>query len=264
MHKHSASLRTACKLFKISRQGYRYKANTADDSYKTILKDLAHQYPRYGYWKLYHLMRNQGHIINHKRVHRLYKELKLQMRRKSKKRLVGIIAKPIVIPNKSNNTWSIDFMTDTLISSTRFRTLNVIDDYNREALAIEAAPSITGLRLTSMLDKVANYRGYPKHIRCDNGPELRSKALAKWARRHHVNILFIQPGKPTQNAIIERFNGTYRREILNAYLFKSITQVQEITDKWLDEYNNIRPHASLGHVSPRTFAKQKLLLQVGK
>ena len=158
MNKHSASLRTACKLFKISRQGYRYKASTADDSYKTTLKDLAHRYPRYGYWKLYHLMRNQGHIINHKRVHRLYKELKLHMRRKSKRRLVGIIAEPIVIPNKSNNTWSIDFMTDTLISSRRFNTLNVIDDYNREALAIEAAPPITGVRRTSMLDKLAIYR----------------------------------------------------------------------------------------------------------
>ncbi len=115
-----------------------------------------------------------------------------------------------------------------------------------------------------MLDKAASYRGYPKHIRCDNGPELRSKALAQWAKRHQVSIRFIQPGKPTQNAIIERFNGTYRREILNAYLFKSITQVQMITNQWLEEYNNIRPHASLGHVPPRVFAKQKLLLRVGK
>ncbi len=186
------------------------------------------------------------------------------MRRKTKKRLVGISAKPIMIPSKPNQTWSIDFMTDTLISSRRFRTLNIIDDFNREALAIEAAPSITGFRLTKMLDKVASYRGYPKHIRCDNGPELRSKALAQWAKRHQVSIGFIQPGKPTQNAIIERFNGTYRREILNAYLFKSITQVQEITNQWLEEYNNIRPHASLGHVPPRVFAKQKLLLRVGK
>ena len=264
MNKHSASLRTACKLFNISKPGYHYKAKNSGDHYKAILKDLAYQYPKYGYWKLYHLMRNQGHAINHKRVHRLYKELKLQMRRKTKKRLVGIIAQPIVIPHKPNQIWSIDFMTDTLISSRRFRTLNIIDDFNREALAIEAAPSITGLHLTKMLDKVASYRGYPKRIRCDNGPELRSKALAGWAKQHQVNIQFIQPGKPTQNAIIERFNGTYRREILNAYLFKSITQVQEITNQWLDEYNNIRPHASLGHVPPRAFAKQKLLLGVGK
>ena len=149
------------------------------------------------------------------------------------------------------------------ISSKRFRTLNVIDDFNREALAIEAASSITGLRLTNILDKVACYRGYPKAIRCDNGPELRSKALASWARKHNITILFIQPSKPTQNAIIEGFNGTYRREILDAYLFKSLKQVQEMTDKWLDEYNNIRSHASLGHVPPRQFAKQKLLLCVG-
>lgn len=209
-------------------------------------------------------MRNQGHKVNHKRVHKLYKALKLQMRRKTKKRFSGVQAKPLLIPDTPNQTWSIDFMTDTLISSRRFRTLNVIDDFNREALAIEAARSITGQRLAGMLDKVASYRGYPKAIRCDNGPELRSKALAAWAKAHGVTILFIQPGKPTQNAIIERFNGTYRREILNAYLFKSLTQVQQITDQWLEEYNTVRPHASLGHVPPRQYAKQKLLLQVAK
>lgn len=260
MSKFSASLRTACKIFKISRQGYKYKSKLTDDEYSKILKELANQYPRYGYWKLYHLLKNQGHIVNHKRIHKLYKKHNLQMRRKTKKRLAEVEAKPINIPNQPNQTWSIDFMTDTLMSSRRFRTLNVIDDFNREALAIEAAPSITGLRLTRMLDKAAMSRGYPKNIRCDNGPELRSKALSEWAKKHNITILFIQPGKPTQNAIIERFNGTYRREILNAYLFKSIKQVQEITDKWLDEYNNIRPHASLGNVSPRQFARQKLLL----
>lgn len=262
--KHPISLRSACKLFGISKQGYYYKPKKSGDHYKSMLKDLAYQYPKYGYWKLYHLMRNQGHAINHKRVHRLYKGLNLQMRKQTKKRLVGVIAHPIIIPHKPNQIWSIDFMTDTLISSNRFRTLNIIDDFNREALAIEAASSITGLRLTRILDKVASYRGYPKQIRCNNGPELRSKALAQWAQQHQVNIRFIQPGKPTQNAIIERFNGTYRREVLNAYLFKSITHVQEITNKWLDEYNNVRPHASLGHMSPRRFAEQKLLLQVGK
>ena len=186
------------------------------------------------------------------------------MRKQTKKRLVGVIAHPIMIPHKPNQTWSIDFMTDTLISSRRFRTLNIIDDFNREALVIEAASSITGLRLTRILDKVASYRGHPKQIRCDNGPELRSKALSEWAQQHQDNIRFIQPGKPTQNAIIERFNGTYHREVLNAYLFKSITHVQEITNKWLDEYNNVRPHASLGHVPPRLFAEQKLHLRVGK
>ena len=196
INKHSTSLRTACKLFNISRQGYHYKAKAADDDYKTLLQALAHQYPRYGYWKLYYLMRNQGHQVNHKRIYNLYKELGLQMRRKTKKRLVVAEAKPLVIPNQPNQTWSIDFMTDTLTSSKRFRTLNIIDDFNREGLAIEVASSITGLRLASMLDKVASCRGYPKAIRCDNGPELRSKALAAWAKKHGIIILFIQPGKP--------------------------------------------------------------------
>jgi putative transposase len=226
MDKYSASLSSACKIFKISRQGYQYKSKVTDDEYRLILEDLAKQYPRYGYWKLYYLMRNQGHIVNHKRIYRLYKELKLQMRRKYKKRLVEMKSAQIDKPERQNQTWSIDFMTDTLVSSRRFRTLNIIDDFSREAVAIEVAKSITGLRLTRMLDKAAGINGYPKNIRCDNGPELRSKALSEWVKKNNVNILFIQPGKPTQNAIIERFNGTYRREILNAYLFKSIAQVQ--------------------------------------
>lgn len=253
------SIRTACKIFNISRRGYSYKSNIVDDDYfKDILLNLANKYPRYGYWKLYYLMREQGHLINHKRVHRLYKELNLTMRRKAKKRFAHIKAKPIIIPSKPNNTWSIDFMTDTLTSSRRFRTLNVVDDFNRECLIIEAAKSITGSRLTRTLDKIAGLRGYPKNVRCDNGPELRSKSLAAWARYHNVNLLFIQPGKPTQNAIIERFNGTYRREVLNAYLFRSLHEVQEITNEWMQQYNNIRPHASLGNISPIKFAKQKL------
>jgi putative transposase len=141
---------------------------TDDGEIKEKLLALAYQYPRYGYWNLYHLMRNQGYHVNHTRIYRLYKENNLTMRRKTKKRLVAVQATPLKIPCQPNETWSIDFMTDTLTSSKRFRTLNVIDDFNREGLAIEAAASIPGLRLIILLDKIAVNRGYPKYIRCDN------------------------------------------------------------------------------------------------
>ncbi len=222
-----------------------------------LLSKLAYQYPRYGYWKLYYLLRLSGHIVNHKRIHKLYKALGLAMRRKTKKRLTDISARPINVPTQPNHTWSIDFMTDTVTSCRRFRTLNVIDDFNREGLLVEAAWSIPGLMLVRMLDKLAYERGYPRYIRCDNGPELRSKVLSQWAQRHHIKLLFIQPGKPTQNSLVERFNGTYRREILNAYLFRSLSEVQSITDQWLEQYNNVRPHAALGNIPPALFAANK-------
>lgn len=204
------------------------------------------------------MLRLQGHIINHKRVYKLYKQLGLGMRRKSKKRLADISTKPISVPDKPNHTWSIDFMTDTVTSSRRFRTLNVIDDFNREALLIEAAWSIPGLMLIRMLDNLAYKRGYPRYIRCDNGPELRSKVFTHWAQKHNIKILFIQPGKPTQNSLVERFNGTYRREVLDAYLFKTLSDVKGITEQWIQQYNNIRPHAALGNIPPALFAANKI------
>jgi putative transposase len=224
---------------------------------KKMLSQLAAQYPRYGYWKLYHLLRLQGHIVNHKRIYRLYKALGLTMRRKTKKRLPSISKQPLIASLHPNQTWSIDFMTDTTTSSRRFRTLNVIDDFNREGLMVEAAWSIPGLMLTRLLDKIAFKRGYPQSIRCDNGPELRSHTFNQWAKHHDIKLLFIQPGKPTQNAFIERFNGTYRREVLDAYLFRTLEDVQTITNKWLDEYNHIRPHAALGNVPPALFESNK-------
>jgi len=242
---------------KISRRVYYYEPAGRDDgALKERLLELSRQYPRYGYWKLYHLLRNDGVIVNHKRVYKLYKELGLTMKRKCKKRLPASERISLDLPMQPNEIWSIDFMTDTLTTGRRFRTFNVLDDFNREGLAIEVDVSLPGARISRVLDHIAEQRGYPNYVRCDNGPELRSGALQSWAKEHGVTISYIEPGKPTQNAFIERFNGTYRREILNAYLFRSLAEVKAITEQWLDEYNSIRPHAGIGNIPPKKFARK--------
>jgi putative transposase len=151
-----------------------------------------------------------------------------------------------------------DFMSDALISGRAFRTVNIIDDCNREVIGIKASLSLPAIRVTEYLDQIARERGYPMKLRLDNGPENISKIMVTWAKKHHVHINYIQPGKPAQNAYIERFNRTYREEVLDMYLFRDIKEVQTITDKWMDEYNNERPHESLGNLTPRIYRQQQI------
>ena len=200
-------------------------------------------------------IRNQGHTWNHKRIRRAYCELKLNLRQKPKKRIPARDPQILLQPIHSNYCWSIDFMSDALTSGQRFRTLNIIDDYNRQALGILAGRSMPTRCVTEYLDFIAAFRGYPKMIRTDNGPEFISKEFLKWAIKHQIEIKHIQPGKPAQNGFIERFNRTYREDILDAYLFNTITEVQEITNKWLHDYNYYRPHESLKNLSPIEFSR---------
>jgi len=249
----------ACNAFKISRCSYYYEPKLVDDSeIIDVLAPLAEKHPKYGFRKLFKRMRNLGHGWNHKRVHRIYCGLKLNLRPKHKKRLPTRQPQPLAVPMAKNVCWSIDFMSDSLTTGHGFRTFNVIDDYNRESLAIEIDYSLPALRITRVLDRVASYRGYPQYIRQDNGPELISNVLKQWAEQHGIVLDFIEPGKPTQNAYIERFNRTYRNEVLDFYLFKSLTEVREITDSWMDEYNYERPHESLNDLPPKIYETLRL------
>lgn len=160
---------------------------------------------------------------------------------------------PLSEPGQANVSWSLDFMSDSLESGRTFRTLNILDDFNREGLWIEIDTSLPAERVVRILEMLALWRGYPQQIRIDNGPELISARLADWARQNHVELAFIQPGKPAQNAYIERFNRTYREDVLDAYLFDSIQEVQAITQDWLEEYNAVRPHDALGGLPPYQF-----------
>jgi putative transposase len=221
-----------------------------DGLLKQLLLNIAVDHPRYGFKKMFQMIRAQGLFMNHKRVYRIYCELKLNLKRKNKKRLPSREAKALVQPALPNECWSLDYMSDALFTGKRFRTVNVIDDFNREGLGIEVAFSIPAKRVTQCLDIIAIRKGYPKVIRVDNGPENISKHFAGWANSHGVTLQFIQPGKPAQNGFIERFNRSYREEILSMYLFKNIREVQRLTNDWLRHYNEVRPHEALGFKTP--------------
>ncbi len=195
-----------------------YKPNPRDDSLLIeMLLKLADRYPRYGFRKLFVLLRKRGHRWNH--------------------------------------CWSIDFMHDSLMSGQRFRTFNVLDDFSRECLAIEVDTSLPAGRITRVLDRVSAWRGFPEKMRMDNGPELISVTLADWAERNGVELEFIQPGKPTQNSYIKRFNKTFRNEVLDFYLFSTLSEVKDITEDWIRQYNEERPHESLGDMTPVEFVQ---------
>ncbi len=184
----------------------------------------------------------------------MYRALALHLKRKPKKRLPARTAQPLLVPVQANQTWSLDFMSDSLSNGRVLRTLNVIDDYNREALWIEVDTSLPAERVVRVLEQLLVWRGKPTRIRMDNGPELISQRLESWAKDQHIELLHIQPGKPAQNAYIERFNRTYREDILDAYLFDDLEEVRTITDSWLEDYNTIRPHEALQGLAPRQFA----------
>lgn len=248
------SIRQACRALALSRTVYRYRPDTSrDEPVVLALQEAAERYPRYGFPKLFQVLRRQGHNWNHKRVHRLYCLLKLNLRRKGKQRLPSRNPAPLMTPERLNQSWSVDFMNDALMCGRRFRTFNVADDFNREALAIEIDLNLPAQRVIRVLERIAAERGYPMMLRLDNGPEFISLALAEWAEEHKVRLAFIEPGKPTQNAFIERFNRTYRTEILDFYLFKTLKEVREITEKWLMEYNSERPHQSLNNLTPEEY-----------
>nr|WP_227643096.1 IS3 family transposase [Klebsiella pneumoniae] len=248
------SLRQACRILSLSRTVFRYQPDTQrDEPVIMALTVAAERYPRYGFKKLFQVLRRQGKSWNHKRVHRIYCLLKLNFRRKGKQRLPVRNPVPLVTPEAMNQSWSIDFMHDALVCGRRFRTFNVVDDFNREALAIEIDLNIPAQRVVRVLDRIVANRGYPLKMRMDNGPELVSLTLAQWAEEHGVMLEFIRPGKPTQNAFIERFNRTYRTEILDFYLFRTLNEAREITERWLAEYNGERPHESLNNLTPEEY-----------
>ncbi|WP_172692856.1 IS3 family transposase (plasmid) [Enterobacter hormaechei] len=248
------SIRQACRTLSLSRTVYFYQPDTRrDEPVIQALTEMAERYPRYGFKKLFQKLRRQGHAWNHKRVHRIYCLLKLNFRRKGKQRLPVRDPAPLAVPVHLNQSWSVDFMHDALVCGRRFRTFNVVDDFNREVLAIEIDLNIPAQRVVRVLDRIVANRGYPLKMRMDNGPELVSLTLAQWAEEHGVALEFIKPGKPTQNAFIERFNRTYRTEILDFYLFRTLNEVREITERWLHEYNSERPHESLNNLTPEEY-----------
>lgn len=247
-----------CRVMGIDRKTYRYqtKKKTGDAMVVDLLKTYAAQYPTYGFGKLFHLIRLKGYSFNHKRVYRLYVKLKLNLKIKPKKSLAPRTAVKLAQPTSANECWSLDLMNDALINGRRIRTANVIDDGYRGGLGILVSYHLPAQRITRWLDQLGGQHGYPNCIRVDNGPENVSSHFQAWAKAHQIRIEYIQPGKPAQNAYIERFNRTYREAVLDMYLFRNIQEVQHITDTWLKHYNEERPHESLNHLTPMNYLKQ--------
>jgi len=253
------SIRLACDTYGISETCYRYQAKLNDENAEIAdwLIRLTHHQRNWGFGLCFLYLRNvQGFPWNHKRVYRIYRELELNLRIKPKKRLNREKPEPLAVPQAINDCWSMDFMHDQLADGRTFRLFNVIDDYNREGLGIEVDLSLPSLRVTRALDQIIEWRGKPSRIRCDNGPEYISQTLADWADQHGIRLEFIQPGKPQQNAYIERYNRTVRYDWLAHYLFDSIKEVQACATRWLWTYNHERPHMALGGITP----KQKLAM----
>jgi putative transposase len=256
---HSLSIRQACEAVNLPRSTYEYKRKPKDDELEiSLLKKLVENHPSIGFWKSYWRLRRKDYQRNHKRLYRIYTMMKLNIRRRYKRRIPARVKQALFQPTALNQVWSIDFMTDSLWEGTRFRLLNIIDDFNREILAVEADTSLPALRLIRVLDRLEQDRGIPRMIRVDNGPEFISDKLYLWCHERNIEIAFIQPGKPMQNGYIERFNGSIRREFLNAYIFKSLKEVRTMAESWAYDYNHFRPHDALNNKTPieMTYAKQ--------
>ncbi|WP_282435279.1 IS3 family transposase [Piscirickettsia salmonis] len=256
---HKLSLVVACNLVTLPRASYYRKKQHQSDDAEIIseIKTLASKHKRWGCDKMVAYLKNKGKPWNHKRIRRVYIEMGLNISCKPKHHYVKNEPEYLFQPIYKNVCWSLDFMSDALLSGTKFRTMNLIDDYNRKALGIAIDFSMPAVFVTSKLDEWCKVHGYPEMLRTDNGPEFISSHFQEWAEGHGIQLRRIQPGKPAQNGYIERFNRTYRGDILDSNQFTSLQQVQKLSDDWIVEYNTIRPHQSLKNLSPDTFAEKR-------
>ncbi len=250
---HDISERRACGILSADRASVRYIARRGDDAaLRARLRTLAAERRRFGYRRLGLLLKREGLAPNQKKLHRLYAEERLQVRRRSgRKRALGTRA-PIALPNAPNQRWSLDFVSDTLTDGRRFRVLCVVDDFTRECVALMADTSLSGRRVVRELDAIAARRGCPMSVVSDNGTELTSSAVLAWSQDRGVGWHYIAPGKPQQNAFVESFNGKLRDECLNETLFNSVRHARAVLADWRKDYNEVRPHSSLGGRAPAT------------
>ena len=252
--RYGVSVRFACMCLDISVATYYYKPKLSAENQRIAdwLLRLTAANKRWGFGLCYlHLRNLKGFGWNHKRVYRIYRELELNLRIKPKSRVKRDKSDALSVPVAPNQVWSMDFMSDSLIDGRSFRTFNVLDDYNREGLGIEVDQSLPSTRVVRALEQIIEWRGKPAAICCDNGPEYLAQTLVDWTNKHQITLIYIQPGKPTENAYIERFNRTVWHEWLDMHLFESVEHAQSLATEWLWTYNNERPNTAIGGVPPR-------------
>ncbi|WP_245866544.1 IS3 family transposase [Oceaniglobus roseus] len=257
---HGVSQRRACQALAVDRSSVRYRSVRPDDAEaRAAMKAVAAERRRFGYRRVHIMLERQGIMMNLKKLRRLYREEKLQVRRRGgRKRALGT-RRPMLLPDAPNIRWSLDFVSDALTDGRRFRVLAVVDDYSRECLALVADTSLSGHRVVRELDAVIARRGRPAMVVSDNGTELTSMAILSWCQRTGVEWHYIAPGKPMQNGFVESFNGRFRDELLNETLFSSLGEAREKIREWQDDYNLHRPHSSLGNIPPVEFMAKKRL-----
>ena len=252
---HGMGVTRACGLIGISRSLFRYQSKRPDDGELLArLIALAGQKRRYGYRRLHVLLRREGWKLNWKRTYRVYRAAGLMVRRRKRKRIAGIERVSKVPATGPNQSWSMDFVSDGFVDGRRLRCLNIVDDFTKECLVIEVDTSLPGQRVVAVLERLAESRGLPRSVTVDNGPEFTSKVLDKWAYRKQLELKFIAPGKPQQNAYVESFNGKFRDECLNEHWFLSMRHARNVIEAWRHEYNDERPHSTLGNRTPKQFA----------
>jgi putative transposase len=257
LERHGLSQRHACRLVGMDRSTLRYQGKRPDDAaLREHLRELAAKHRRFGYRRLGWMLARAGHAMNHKRLYRLYHEERLMVRRRGRrKRALGTRA-PLLLPHAINQRWSLDFVSDTLSDGRRFRILCVVDDFSRECLATVVDTSLGGVRVVRELERLATERAVPQVMVSDNGTELTSGAVLRWATGR-LAWHYIEPGKPVQNAFIESFNSRLRDECLNEHVFLSLTEARQTIEAWRYHYNHLRPHGSLGALTPIEFAVLK-------
>jgi putative transposase len=256
------SERRACGLAMLAVSTYRYQSRRSDEPLRTRLVELARAKPRFGYRRLHVLLRRSGEQVNHKKLHRIYRDAGLTIRRKKRKHCVRI-GQRLRVWTAANQEWALDFVHDAAECGRRIRVLSVVDAYTRECLALEVDTSFASRRVTRVLDAIVAERGQPTAIRCDNGPELTSRHFLAWCVERQIELIHIQPGKPTQNPHVESFHGRLREECLAISWFQNLFDARRKIAAWQKEYNEERPHSSLGYRTPKEFATSLRAAEVG-
>lgn len=258
VQEHQLSERRACRLVGLSRDSYRCppQPNVQNQALKDKIVEIAHVRRRFGYRRVHYLLRCEFPGVNHKRVYRLYSAANLAVRKRKKAKRPVMERTPLNIARQVNEVWSMDFVSDSLANGRRIKCLTVADDFSHESVVIAVDYGISGLYVTRLLDKAACFRGYPAAVRTDNGPEFTSRAFIAWTQEHRIRHILIEPGRPMQNGYIESFNGKFRDECLNEHWFQSLSQARTEIAVWRSDYNEVRPHSSIGRMPPAKYAEQ--------
>jgi len=252
----------ACKFLKISKSSYRYESVKDDDALRSRMKELAQEKRRYGCTRLHFLLNKEGLVENHKRTERIYREENLSLRTKKRKKIACQLRVELPRATAKNQTWAMDFVSDSLSSARKIKCLTIIDVFNRSSLAITVDHSITGHGVVEQLNMLKDFIGLPESIMLDNGPEFTSKALWLWAYENNVKLAFSRPGTPTDNAFIESFNGRLRDECLNEQWFLTLKEAKNIIETWRVDYNENRPHSALGMLTPLQFTEKQEVIKL--